>query len=133
MCHHECNIKKKTLADWQIKAREKLEKNERTLLACERRLADTATTKEVTSQQEINKINFKIAEQFIQEQTLMEGSVILRDAVNAIVAICRDKNETGSQAAVYRYIDTLANPYNGKYTLSTNEAGQRIIRRRREN
>ncbi len=133
LCHHECNIKKKTSAEWQIKAMEKLKQNEKVLLACERILADTATTKGQTSQQEVNKTNFKIAEQFIQEHTLMEENVILRDAANAIVAICRDNNGTGSQAAVYRYIDTITNPYNGKYTISINEYGKNIIRRRTEN
>ena len=133
LSHKACNNKKKFNSDYQIIANEKLLENEKAVFACERTLADSATTKEVTSQQEINKINFKIAEQFIQEHTLMEGSVILRDAVNAIVAVCRDNNETGSQAAVYRYIDTIANPYTGKYTLSTNAEGKNIIRRRTEN
>jgi len=130
---HVCNNKKKNSPEMQIRAHEKLIQNEKTVLASERTLADTATTKDVTSQQEINKINFKIAEQFIQEHTLVEGNVILRDAVNAIVAICRDNNETGSQAAVYRYIDVLANSYTGKYSLSTIESGKTIIRRRTEN
>ena len=131
--HHECNNKKKFNTDWQIRAQEKLAQNERTVLACERNLADTGSTKEQTSQQEVNKINFKITEQFIQEHTLIEENLILRDATNGIVSICRDNNGTGSQAAVYRYIDTLTNPYNGKYTISTNESGKKIIQRRIEN
>jgi len=117
----------------QIKANEQLRENERAVFTCGNTLADTGTTKELTSQQEINKINYQIAKQFIQEHTLTEKEVILRDAVNAIVDICKDNNGTGSQSAVYRYIDSLTNPYTGKYTLSTNSQGKTIIRRRTEN
>ncbi len=108
--HHECNNKKKFYTDWQIKAHEKLEQNERAVLACERTRADTGTTKELTSSQEINKANYPIAEKFIEEHTLAEREVILKDAVNAIVHICQHTTGGGSQAAVYRYIDTLCNP-----------------------
>jgi len=116
----------------QILANEQLLINEKAVLTRERMLPDTGTTKELTSQQEINKINYQIAKQFIQEHTLAEKEVILRDAVNAIVDICKDNNGTGSQSAVYRYIDSLTNPYTGKYTLSTNSQGKPIIRRRTE-
>ena len=96
-------------------------------------LADTGTTTELTSQQELSKINKRITKQFIQEQTIKNQELILRDVVNAIVDICDDNNGTGSQSAVYRYIDSLTNPYTGKYTLSTNSEGKTVIRRRTEN
>lgn len=133
LSHHECNNKKKFFTDWQIMAQEKLRKNEKTVLACERTLADAGTTKEITSQQEISKINKRITKQFIQEHTINNEELILRDAVNAIVGICDDNNETGSQSAVYRYIDYLTNPYTGKFTLATNPQGKTVIRRRTEN
>jgi len=63
----------------------------------------------------------------------MEDELIQSDTVNAIVSICQDNNQTGSQAAVRRYIDEFTNPYTGKYTLSTNSQGKTIIRRRTEN
>lgn len=132
MCK-SCNNKHKFNFDMQIEANEQLRENEKAVLTRERTLPDTGTTKELTSQQEINKINYQITKQFIQEHTLAEKEVILRDAVNAIVDICKDNNRTGSQSAVHRYIDSLTNPYTGKYTLSTNPQGKTIIRRRTEN
>ena len=131
--HKECNNRKKFNPEYQVLAYEKLIQNERAVLACERTLADTGTTKELTSQQEISKINKRITKQFIQEQTINNNELLLRDVVNAIVDICDDNNGTGSQSAVYRYIDFLTNPYTGKYTLATNEKGQTVIRRRTEN
>ena len=75
----------------------------------------------------------RITKQFIQEHTIDNEELILRDAVNAIVDICQDNNGTGSQSAVYRYVDFLTNPFTGKFTLSTNSQGKTIIRRRIEN
>ncbi len=96
-------------------------------------LADTGTTKEVTSQQEINRINMGITKQFLLERSITGDELVLKEVVNAIVDICQKNNGTGSQSAVYRYIDSLTNPYTGDYTLSTNSKGQTIIRRRIEN
>jgi len=131
--HHECNNRKKLSPELQIIAQEKILSNRKYVFARERTLADTGTTKELTSQQEINKINTGIATQFFQEHTINNEELVLRDGVNAIVAICQDNNGTGSQSAVYRYVDFLTNPFNGKYTLSTNKQGKTIIRRRTEN
>jgi len=131
--HHECNNRKKFNTDYQIMANEKLERNEKAVLTCERTLVDTGTTKELTSQQEISKCNMNITKQFLQEHTINNEELLLKDAVNAIVNLCQDNNETGSQSAIYRYIDSLSNPYNGKYTVSTNAQGKDIIRRRTEN
>jgi len=133
LAHKTCNNKKKFNSDYQIIAHDAAQEYRRAVFTCGNTLADTGTTKELTSQQQINKINYPIAKQFIQEHTLTEKEVILRDAVNAIVDICKDNNGTGSQSAVYRYIDSLTNPYTGKYTLSTNSQGKTIIRRRTEN
>jgi hypothetical protein len=132
LAHHSCNVRKKYNADLQILARKKLQENERSTFACERTLADTGTTREITSQQEINKTNMIITEQFLLEHTVNREELVLRDAVNAIVDICQKNNHTGSQAAVYRYIDSLTNPYTGKYTLSANSTGKSIIRKRTE-
>jgi len=133
LCHHECNIKKKTSSDWQIKAIEKLKQNERVLLACERRLADTGTTQELTSSQQISKALRPIALQWLEEHTLIEKEILLKDAVNAIVFLCQKQTGWGSQATIYRYIDECTNRYYGGFTLSTDGAGKTIIRRRTEN
>ena len=74
-----------------------------------------------------------LPKQFLLEHTITDDELLLKDVVNAIVDICQNNNNTGSQSAVYRYIDSLTNPYTGKYTLSANPKGQTIIRRRTEN
>ncbi len=119
--------------DMQAKAQGKLTMNiQSDLFTSAGTLADTGTTEETTSQQEISKCNNRITKQFLLEHTIND-ELLLKDAVNAIVDICQDNNDTGSQSAVYRYIDSLSNPYSGKYTLSVNSKGQNIIRRRTEN
>jgi hypothetical protein len=133
LAHHSCNVKKKYNPDMQILANTKLQENERSTFACEKTLADTGTTKEMTSQQEINKTNMRITEQFVLEHTVNQEELVLRDAVNAIVDICQKNNHTGSQAAAYRYIDSLTNPFTGRYTLSANPKGKTIIQKRTEN
>jgi len=108
----------------QIKAHQKLIDNEKAVLTSERTIADSGTKNDLTSQQEINKTNMNITKSFLLEHT---------DAVNAIVDICQNNNNSGSQAAIYRYIDSLANPFTGRYTVSQNKEGNNIIRRRTEN
>jgi len=127
-----CNNRKKFDFDMQIKAQEKLIDNEKAVLASERTIADSGTENDLTSQQEINRTNMNITRTFLLEHTINE-SVVLRDSVNAIVDICQSNNSSGSQAAIYRYIDSLANPFTGKYTISQNKEGNNIIRRRTEN
>jgi len=127
-----CNNKKKFNAEMQIKANQKLIDNEKAVLTSERTIADSGTKNDLTSQQEINKTNMNITKSFLLEHTINE-SVVLRDAVNAIVDICQNNNNSGSQAAIYRYIDSLANPFTGRYTVSQNKEGNNIIRRRTEN
>ena len=130
--HHECNNRKKLNTDMQIFANEKIESNKRYVYVGERTLADTGTTEEVTSCQAISTTNFRIAEQYLTEHTLVDGDLLLKDTVKNIVGICRKNNGTGSQQAVYRYIDTLTSSVY-PFTLSVNAKGQTIIRRRIEN
>jgi len=133
LSHHECNNKKKSNTDWQIKAMEKLGQNERAVLACERKLADTGTTEELTSSQAINQATEPIAKQWLAEHLLMEPEINLKDGENAIVNLCRKQTGFGSQSAIRRFIEIWANPYNGHLTLSKNENGKTVIRRRTEN
>jgi len=132
-CHHECNIKKKTSSDWQIKAMEKLKQNERVLLASERRLADTGSVEELTSSQAISKAVRPVAMQWLEEHILMEQELLLRHVVPAIANLCQTQIGWGSHAAIRRYIEEWCNPYNGKFTLTKNDSEQTIIRKRTEN
>ena len=132
--HHACNVKKRMDDDMQAKAQGKLTMNiQSDLFTSAGTLADTGTTKELTSQQEINRINMGITKQFLLEHSITGDELVLKEVVNAIVDICQNNNNSGSQAAIYRYIDSLANPFTGRYTVSQNKEGNNIIRRRTEN
>ena len=133
LVHKTCNNKKKFNPDYQIIAQEKLLENEKAVLVCERRQADTGTTQELTSSQQISKALRPIALQWLEEHTLIEKEILLKDAVNAIVFLCQKQTGWGSQATIYRYIDECTNRYYGRFTLSTDGAGKTIIRRRTEN
>ena len=106
MCH-PCNCKMIDDCDMQILALEQLEKNENAVLACERMNASVGTTEDLTSCQTISDINFRIAEQYVTEHTVVDGDLGVKETVNNIVGICRKNNGTGSQSAVYRYLNTL--------------------------
>jgi len=130
--HHECNNRKKLNTDMQILANNKIESNKKYVYVGERMYADTGTTEELNSCQAINRINFKMAEQYVTEHTLIDGDLILPDTIRDIVGLCKKNNGTGSHQAVRRYIDTLTSSFY-PFTLSLNEKGQTIIRRRTEN
>ena len=122
--HHECNNKKKFNTDWQVLATEKLRKNETAVFAGERKGEDLPL-----SEQEILRINRGITKTFLLEHTLNGQSLMIGDAVNAIVNLCNHNNSTGSQSAIYRYIDALCNPYNGDFIKEKNPDGKLIIRK----
>jgi len=132
-CCHTCNNKKKFNPEMQVIAQDKMIENEKAVLVRAGMNADTGTTEQLTTAQAINKTNRRLTEQWIIEHCITEPEIILRDAVNAIVNLCQQNNGTGSQSAVYRYIEELSNPYNGKFTLCSNKQGKTIIRRRTEN
>jgi len=129
---HACNNKKKADIDMQVIAYDKLKANEKREYACERMLADSGTEFGLTSCSAINKINTQNAKQFLLEHTMNDEILYEKDAVNAITNLCQENNGTGSQPAIYRIIESLCNPINGKYTICDYN-GKNIIRRRIEN
>lgn len=133
LCHRECNNKKKNNAEWQIISREKLLQNEKSVLASERKLADAGSIEELTSSQETSNIVRPIALQWIQEHLLIDGEIVLKYTVPAIVNLSQKQVKRGSHAAVRRYIEEWTNPYNGQFTLSKNDSGENVIRKRTEN
>jgi len=129
---HACNNKKKTNIDMQVIAHDKLKANEKREYVCERILADSGIEFGITSCSAINKINTQNARQFILEHTMNGEILYQKDAVNAITNLCQENNGTGSQPAIYRIIESLCNPINGKYTICDYN-GKNIIQRRIEN
>jgi len=88
-------------------ANDQLTKNENSELACAGMKAKLGTTEHLTSCQAISANNFKIAEQYVMEHTLLDGELVVKDVVEDIVGICRKNDNTGSQSATYRYLHTL--------------------------
>jgi len=128
---HTCNNKKKTDIDMQVIAYDKVKANQKREYACERMLADSGIDFNLTSSQSINRITTQTTRQFLLEHT-MNDKLYEKDAVNAITNLCQENNGTGSQSAVYRIIESLCNPINGKYTTCSTPKGN-VIRRRTEN
>jgi len=132
LVHRTCNNKKKFNPEYQVIAQDAKEEYEKAVSVCERTLADTGTTEELTSCQAISTINFRIAEQYLTEHTLLDDELLLKDTVRDVVGICRKNNGTGSEQAVYRYINTLTSSVY-PFTLCLNAKGENFIRRRTEN
>jgi len=130
MCH-PCNCKMEDDFDMQILAQEQLEKNENVKLACAGMKASVGTTEGLTSCSAISANNFTIAEQFVMQHTIVDGCLVVKDAVNDIVGICRKNDNTGSESAVYRYLHTLCSAAYDYEFASMN--GIDIIRRRTGN
>ncbi len=128
LVHHSCNNRKKMNAEWQILANQKLEENERSTFACERKNEHETLTEHVISQ-----TNRDLTKIFLLEHTINGQTILLNDAANAITNLCNDNNNTGSQAAIRRYIDVLTNPVNGNFVIEKNPDGKRMIGRKLKN
>jgi len=126
--HHDCNCKKKFNIDLQVIANEKIASNKKYLSVSAGMKANVGTTEDLTSCQAINRINFKIAEQYALEHIVVDGYLLVREAVNEITGITKKNNNTGSQQAVYRYFHTLCTSAYG-YEFASNENGQDIMRK----
>jgi len=125
---HSCNVEKRMNQKMQAKAIGKLRMNiQYDTFVCER------TVEDVSSSEQRNRQNKPIALQFVTEHLMIDDYMLLRDTVNGITHLCFVTNGTGSQQAVRKYIEEFCNPYNGKFTLSPNEKGETVIRRRTEN
>ncbi|MBS3922134.1 MAG: HNH endonuclease [Nitrosarchaeum sp.] len=123
--HHECNNRKKFNTDLQILATEKLRENEKAVFVGEGNEGDVSL-----SEQEISKINRGITKMFLTEHTMNGQSLMINDAVNAIVNLCNHNNSTGSQSAIYRYIDAMCNSFNGDFIKEKNPDGKLSIRKK---
>jgi len=131
MCH-PCNCKMINDYDMKFIALEQLRKNEDAVLVSVGMNVRAGMTEDLTSCQAISANNFRIAEQYVTEHTLIDGDLLVKEAVNDIVGICRKNNNTGSQSAVYRYLNTLVSiAY--PFTFAVNEKGEDIMRRNVEN
>jgi len=107
MSHRTCNNKKKFNFDMQCKADDKIISNKKAVSVRER------TTESVTSSEQRKRNNKPIVLQWIAEHLMIDNHIPTHDGVCAIVNLCYSMNGTGSQSAVYRYIQEFTNSYDG--------------------
>ena len=131
--HQTCNCRKKYSEKMLAIALGKLKMNEASKLVCAGMKANTGTEKDVSSCVAINRKNKPITIQFLHEWTSRGEELLLKDAVDAITNQCYIQNGSGSQTAIYSYIDSLCNSYTGLFTIYSNPQGKNCIRRRTEN
>jgi len=124
---HSCNVEKRMNNKMQAKGLGKLRMNiQYDTFVCENK----HDIKEVSSSEQRNRQNKPIALQFIIERLMIEPYLLLRDTVNGISHLCFETNGTGSPQAVRSYIEEFCNPYNGRFELSEDEHGNKIIKKR---
>jgi len=128
MCH-SCNVKMKYSPDMQIQAREQMVKNEESTVVCGNECIALGTDKEQTSSQAISQANNRIALDYLNELLNTRDILYCKDYVDATKNRCFNTNGTGSQSAIYRYLDSFTNSINGLFTIYTVH-GKKAIRRK---
>ncbi len=126
-----CNVKKANDYDMQIIAQEKLKNNEDRNFVGERKYEDVSS-REVSTEIDINVTNFDITKQFLLERIHTDGSIEYTDVLNSIAYLCKEKTGHGSQQSIRNYIATLASSV-GPFMIIKNENKKRLIVKRSGN
>lgn len=126
-----CNKKKPNDFDLQIKAQEKIRENlGRVYLIDE----DVSGSDKISNESHAHKIIYRETKKYISEHLSVDDKIKLNRTVNAIVYICNEKFNCGSDSAVRRAIDAHAchdlSPY---VIIQDPEDGQKYIRKREGN
>ncbi len=128
MAHQKCNIHKINSPEFQIIARNELEKESEKCLR-ERKNEDS---EHYTTEIEINIQCRLYTKQFLDEHIATDGSILYSDALWSIVNDLNEKYNHGSEQAVRRYLNALCS-MTGKYMIIKNDDGKREIVRRNQN
>ncbi len=109
--HAECNIKKKNNSDWQIKAYEKMRKNE---LDAELTESHANTLKETTAEMDSNSEGMKMVLSYLREQLIPRGTkppyetkIKVKDICDLLAGRMFKMLGHGSQESIRRHIDIL--------------------------
>jgi len=128
LAHQSCNIEKLHNSDYQIMAREELERqSELSLCASKSEVHDTPK-----SEIEINILCRQYTKKFITERVTTDGSILYHTALWCIVNDLNEKYNCGSEAAIRRHLNALTSE-TGKFMIIKNDSGKREIVRRTEN
>jgi len=128
LAHQSCNVKKKTYPEYQIIARNELEKESEKCLK-ERKNEDNDGLEHYSSEIAINIQCRNYTKKFLTEHILTDGSILFSDALWGIVNDLNEKYNHGSEQAVRRYLNALCS-ITGKFMIIKNDQGKKIIVRR---
>lgn len=128
LAHQRCNIKKVDSPEFQVMARDELEKESEKCLR-ERKNEDN---EHYSNEISINIKGRNYTKQFIEEHIAVDGSILYLDALWAIVNDLNVKYNHGSDQAVRRYLNALCS-ITGKFMVVRNDKEEREIIRRNQN
>jgi len=128
LAHHKCNIKKINSPEFQIIAKDELNKQSEKCL----RERKSEVHDHYSSEIAINVKCRYYTKQFLEEKVLTDGSILFTEALWAIVNDLNEKYDHGSEQAVRRYLNALCS-LTGKFKIITNDSGKKEIRKRTEN
>ena len=128
LAHQRCNIKKIHSPEYQVIARDELERESEKCLR-ERKNEDS---EHYTTEIEISIQCRNYTKKFLDEHITTDGSILYSDALWSIVNDLNEKYNHGSEQAVRRYLNALCS-MTGKYMIIKNDDGKREIVRRNQN
>lgn len=118
---HKHNCEKKNNTDFQIIAKEKIDKNKSQIF-----IIEDKTPNEASTEIQININSRQIAEQFITERITIDGAIEYQEALNCITFKCNKNTGHGSQQSTRNYIDSLTCSISS-FMISKNDQGKKII------
>jgi len=131
LAHQSCNVKKKNYPEYQVIARNELEKESENLLRG-REKEDNEGLERYSSEIAINIQCRNYTKKFLTEHILTDGRILFNDALWGIVNDLNEKYNHGSEQAVRRYLNALCS-ITGKFMIVKNDEGKKIIVKRQGN
>jgi len=128
LAHQACNIKKVKYIDYQLMAKEELDRQSELCLSERKNEVHDKERSEI----EINTLCRNYTKKFISEHIDTDGSILYTVSLWSIVNDLNEKYNCGSEAAIRRHLNALTSE-TGKFKIIKNDSGKREIVRRTEN
>ena len=122
-----CNLKKINNYDYQIIAADKLKQNED---ASAKFLEDTEAHKQYSSEIEISKLLYGFAEQYLSEQTTLNGSISFDDTLAELTYLTQEKYGHGSENTFRRILKSLTCKVAKFQVVKNTDTGEKLICKR---
>lgn len=137
ICHHSCNCKKRTFADYQIIARGKYEENKKLsplyLGGRENHLEDPEGRQEQTLEMKVRTDTYNITKQWLHEHINTDGEIEYKDTIYSLAYYCMEKTGHGSPKIIQSHIDTLCSSIGEFMIVKDSETRKKKIMRRKGN